>query len=83
MGLKDKCPIRIDLGMFEWLIWYPENLPEWCSTAELIAAGYNIDADYKSMYTMDDLINVRGEDLNEFYLRNHDAVKRSLAKDRK
>lgn len=78
MGLKDQCPIRIDLGLFEWLIWYPEEFPEWCSTEELNAAGYNIDTDYKSMYTMDDLIEGRGEDLDQFYLRNHDVVQRTL-----
>lgn len=82
MGLKDKCPIRIDLGLFEWLIWYPEDFPEWCSVPELRAAGYNIDADYNSMYTMDDLIACRNEDLNEFYLRNHDAVQRTLVNER-
>lgn len=83
MGLKDKCPIRIDLGLFEWLIWYQEELPEWCSIAELIAGGYNIDANYQSLYTLDDLMAVRDENLDAFYLRNHDAVQRTLANERK
>lgn len=83
MGIKDKCPIRIDLGLFEWLIWYPEEFPEWCSAEELIAAGYNIDSGYRSLYTMDDLKACRAEDLDEFYLRNHDVTQRTLTQERK
>lgn len=79
MGVKDQCPIRIDLGLFEWAIWYPEEFPEWCSAAELTAAGYNIDTEYNSLYSIDDLLEVRGEDLDQFYLRNHDVVQRTLA----
>lgn len=81
MGIKDQCKIRIDYGLFEWLIWYPNDLPEWCTTAELITAGYNIDCNYQSSMTIEQLIESRDEDCSEFYLRNHYAVERAIEKE--
>lgn len=82
MGIKDQCPIRIDFGLFEWLIWYPEEFPEWCSADELTAGGYNIDTSYKSLYSVEDLMVARGEDIDAFYLRNHDVMHRTLRNER-
>uniref|UniRef100_A0A182JRH9 Protein UBASH3A homolog n=1 Tax=Anopheles christyi TaxID=43041 RepID=A0A182JRH9_9DIPT len=74
LGLKDTLPICIEPGLFEWLAWYQDGLPEWLSPNELIAADYNIATDYKPLTTVDDLKEHFHEKLNEFYCRNSDTA---------
>lgn len=78
LGLKDKIKIRIEYGLFEWLIWYPEELPEWLTKDELTAANYNIDMDYVSMYTREQLKAATTENSHEFYKRNSSVVEQIL-----
>lgn len=78
MGLKDKIKIRIEYGLFEWLIWYPDELPEWLTKDELTAANYNIDMDYVSMYSREQLKAANTENSHEFYKRNSSVVEQLL-----
>lgn len=71
LGIRDKCKIRIEYGIFEWMIWYPEECPDWCTKEELSAANYNIDMDYVSHYTKDQLKAATKENCEDFYHRNH------------
>lgn len=78
LGIKDKVKIRIEYGLFEWMIWYPEEMPDWCTKEELSAAGYNIDMDYGTVVTRDQLKAAKKESCQEFYQRNHNAVEQIL-----
>lgn len=78
LGLKDKIKIRIEFGLFEWMIWYPDEMPEWLTKDELIAAKYNIDMEYVSMYTRDQLKAANTESSHEFYKRNFSVVEQVL-----
>lgn len=78
LGLKDKIKIRIEYGLFEWMIWYPDELPEWLTKDELTAANYNIDMDYVSMYTREQLKAANTENSHEFYKRNSSVVEQVL-----
>ncbi|XP_065095903.1 ecdysteroid-phosphate phosphatase isoform X2 [Ochlerotatus camptorhynchus] len=70
LGLKDSHPIHVEPGLFEWLAWYQEGLPEWMSNEELVAADYNIVMDYDPLTKVDDLKLRLQEGLEEFYQRN-------------
>ncbi|XP_052891351.1 protein UBASH3A homolog isoform X2 [Anopheles moucheti] len=74
LGLKATLPICIEPGLFEWLAWYQDGIPEWLSNEELIAADYNIATDYKPMTTAEDLKEQFHEKLSEFYCRNSDIA---------
>uniref|UniRef100_A0A182QEM2 Ecdysteroid-phosphate phosphatase n=1 Tax=Anopheles farauti TaxID=69004 RepID=A0A182QEM2_9DIPT len=74
LGVKSTVPICIEPGLFEWLAWYQDGMPEWLSSEELIAADYNIDAAYEPVTTVTDLIEQFHEKLGEFYCRNSNVA---------
>lgn len=77
-GISEKIPIRIEPALFEWLIWYVNNYPDWMSDNELIAAGYNIDKLYKPIISRDDLQNNMKETCDQYYSRTCSVVKNAL-----
>ena len=62
-------PIAIEPGLFEWLAWYPDSLPDWMSIEELQEAGYNIKPDYKQFVRTEELHD-RRESTEQFYMRS-------------
>ncbi|XP_040154603.1 protein UBASH3A homolog isoform X3 [Anopheles arabiensis] len=74
LGLKATVPICIEPGLFEWLAWYQDGLPEWLTPDELLAADYNIDTAYKPLSSPGLLRENFHEKLNEFYCRNSNAA---------
>ncbi|XP_061497715.1 ecdysteroid-phosphate phosphatase isoform X1 [Anopheles gambiae] len=74
LGLKATVPICIEPGLFEWLAWYQDGLPEWLTPDELLAADYNIDTAYKPLSSPGLLREHFHEKLNEFYCRNSNAA---------
>lgn len=61
--------IKIEPGLFEWLVWYPECLPDWMTAEELINAGYNIDETYQPFVSEKELRDSK-ETCEQFYLRS-------------
>ncbi|XP_055586453.1 ecdysteroid-phosphate phosphatase isoform X2 [Uranotaenia lowii] len=70
LGIKETHAIHVEPGLFEWLAWYQEGLPDWLSKEDLCSAGYNIVMDYEPLTKIDDLKEKLQESLDEFYLRN-------------
>lgn len=81
--MKNSMNIRIDPGLFEWMAWYPDEMPEWCTGQELIAANYNIDLNYVPTMTAKDLQASVKESCEEFYHRNQLVVENILNDNRK
>lgn len=69
LGIKDTLKIRIEPGLFEWLIWYPDSLPTFFTEDELISFGYNIDRDYSPIITKE-VLSERHESCELFYSRS-------------
>ena len=46
LGALD-LPIHVEPGLFEWLAWYQDAMPDFMSDTELAEAGYNIDLSHK------------------------------------
>ena len=47
LGALD-LPIHVEPGLFEWLAWYQDAMPDFMSDTELAEAGYNIELSYKA-----------------------------------
>lgn len=74
LGLKESRPINVEPGLFEWMAWYQDGLPEWMSKEELTAADYNITMEYEPLSKAEDLKGKQQEGLEEFYQRNSDVT---------
>lgn len=77
LGIAKKVQINIEPGLFEWLVWYPDSIPEWLTIEELLAAGYNICKDYKPFVSVDELEDGR-ESCEQFYHRSSFVTKSAL-----
>lgn len=77
-GKREELKIKIEPGLFEWLVWYPDNVPEWMAPEELAAEGYNIDLSYEPFVNRTELIESR-ETCEQFYLRSHFVTQSVLA----
>lgn len=69
LGIANEMQINIEPGLFEWLVWYPESIPDWMTSEELIKAGFNICRDYKPFVNVSELTDCR-ESCEEFYNRS-------------
>lgn len=65
----DDVKIKIEPGLFEWLLWYPDGLPNWMTSGELTAAGYNIDLDYRP-FIAEEVLKDSQESCEKFYARS-------------
>ncbi|CAF0954257.1 unnamed protein product [Brachionus calyciflorus] len=76
MGLKDKVPIRIEIGLFELLSWqmYVPNKYPWIDKINLKNFGYNIDIHYKPFIVYENL--KRDETIYDYYQRSHYVAKK-------
>lgn len=77
LGVQENTPINIEPGLFEWLVWYPDSLPDWMTVEELIQAGYNIKQDYTPVVAVSELEDAR-ENCEQFYLRSSLVVQNVL-----
>jgi len=71
MGLQDKVTISLEPGLFEWLAWYQNAMPDWMTPEELSEAGFNVDLRYKPYISADELRDSPQESCEEYYTRNY------------
>lgn len=50
---KASCKLNIEAGLFENNNLYPHLHPKWVSRNEFLNAGFNVDMEYKSFYTQE------------------------------
>lgn len=80
LRLNGKHKLHVEPGLFEWMAWYPDGVPDWCTVDELIEARYHIEKDYEPMLTGTNLNTVIKETSEEFYNRNHECLLKILEK---
>ncbi|CAG9813823.1 unnamed protein product [Phaedon cochleariae] len=69
LGRRADVRIRVEPGLFEWTVWYPDGPPDWMTTQELIEGGYNIDDSYEPLVNVKELKEAK-ESCEQFYLRS-------------
>uniref|UniRef100_A0A6V7KU52 SH3 domain-containing protein n=1 Tax=Bracon brevicornis TaxID=1563983 RepID=A0A6V7KU52_9HYME len=72
-GLGSSIPMKVEPGFIEWLAWYPNGLPTWMGSEELVKAGFNIDRNYEPIVKIDDL--PARENAAQYYERSHELIK--------
>ncbi|XP_044727995.1 protein UBASH3A homolog isoform X2 [Chrysoperla carnea] len=77
MKVNKDMKIAIEPGLFEWLAWYSDMLPDWMTIDELNAAGYNIRDDYVPFITNEELIDSR-ESCEQFYFRSSFVTQKAI-----
>ncbi|KAL9892049.1 protein UBASH3A homolog isoform X2 [Glossina fuscipes] len=79
-GLKliGKTHIKLEPGLFEWMAWYPEGVPDWLTKDELTEANFTIDHDYQPFMTISTLNEAIKETTEDFYTRNYQVLKKII-----
>ncbi|KAK9302435.1 hypothetical protein QLX08_005579 [Tetragonisca angustula] len=75
-GLDLNIPMKIEPGLIEWLAWYPNGVPIWMTSEELITAGFNIDKNYDPIIKAKDL--PLKENAAQYYERSYELIKRII-----
>ncbi|XP_075148614.1 ecdysteroid phosphate phosphatase isoform X2 [Haematobia irritans] len=78
LKLTGRHKIKLEPGLFEWMAWYPEGVPDWLSKDELKAANYNVDSDYQPLVTVNNLNESIKETTEEFYTRNYEVLRKII-----
>jgi ubiquitin-associated SH3 domain-containing protein len=79
MGLREAVKINIEPGLFEWLFWHRDSIPDCFTNEEALKLGYNVNPDYKPIVTAKELTDNQ-ETCGQFYNRNY-VVSRKVAKE--
>jgi len=69
LGIADRMKINIEPGLFEWLAWYQDGMPNWMNSVELMSAGFNIESCYKPYISSEELADTQ-ETCQQFFIRN-------------
>lgn len=78
MGMED-LTLNIEYGLFEWIGFYKNNLPQWL-TEEMAGKTFNINQNYESIISREEYQNSNSETLDEIYDNNSRVTKEILAK---
>lgn len=69
MGLAKEIKMNLECGLFEWLGWYQNAMPDFMTPEEMNDAGYNIELSYKPFISLLQLQDTE-ESCEEHYSRN-------------
>ncbi|XP_076243229.1 ecdysteroid phosphate phosphatase isoform X2 [Calliopsis andreniformis] len=75
-GLDSNIPMKIEPGLIEWLAWYPNGVPVWMTSEELMKAGFNIDKCYNPIVKTKEL--PLKESAAQYYERSYELIKRII-----
>ena len=75
-GLDSNIPMKIEPGLIEWLAWYPNGVPVWMTSEELIGAGFNVDESYEPVIKTKEL--PLRENAAQYYERSYELIKQII-----
>ncbi|KZC13855.1 Ubiquitin-associated and SH3 domain-containing protein B [Dufourea novaeangliae] len=75
-GLDSNIPMKVEPGLIEWLAWYPNGVPVWMTSDELIKAGFNIDKSYNPVIKAKEL--PLKENAAQYYERSYELIKQII-----
>ena len=68
---------KLYLGLFEWLAWYQDAMPDFMTDSEFAQAGYNIQLSYKPYIGEDELRDTQVQGIY-LYIRVSFKIKNSI-----
>lgn len=77
LQLDRALPIALEPGLFEWLAWYQDSLPQFMTPEEMEEAGFFLKKDHQFMISFDELSD-RRESAEQYYGRSHYLVQCAL-----
>lgn len=75
-GLESDVPIKVEPDFIEWLAWYPNGIPVWMTSEELLKAGFNVDANYDPIVKTKEL--PLKENSVQYYERSYELIKKVI-----
>lgn len=78
LELNHQVPINIEPGLFEFLQWYQDELPDFLSPDHLKESGFNVNTTYQPYVPVTAFKDLVTENLTEFYQRNSLVVENAL-----
>ncbi|XP_029660286.1 protein UBASH3A homolog [Formica exsecta] len=75
-GFESDIPIKVEPGLIEWLAWYPNGIPVWMTSEELVKAGFNVDLDYDPIVKAKEL--PPKENAAQYYERSYELIKKII-----
>lgn len=70
LGVNGEIQICIEPGLFEWLAWYQDGIPQFYTPQELKDLGFNVNTEYEPIISIDQLKQFMDENMSELYKRN-------------
>lgn len=78
LNSRHKFKIKLEPGLFEWMAWYPDGVPDWLSKPELLEADCNVDTNYDPFMSVSKLNDCIKETTEEFYTRNYETARKII-----
>lgn len=70
LEIEQSIPICLEPGLFEWLAWYQDSMPQFLSPSEMLDAGFRLREHHQYFIDFSELCD-RRESAEQYYMRSH------------
>lgn len=70
LDVEEQVAIAYEPGLFEWLAWYQDSMPQFMTFGELQEAGFRMRQDHQYIVAFSELSD-RKETSEQYYIRSH------------
>jgi ubiquitin-associated SH3 domain-containing protein len=70
LEIEQSIPISLEPGLFEWLAWYQDSMPQFLAPSEMLDAGFRLREQHQYFIDFSELCD-RRESAEQYYMRSH------------
>lgn len=70
LEIEHTVPICLEPGLFEWLAWYQDSMPQFLTLSEMLDTGFRLQKDHQYFIDFSELSD-RRESAEQYYMRSH------------
>ncbi|EFX80352.1 hypothetical protein DAPPUDRAFT_318481 [Daphnia pulex] len=70
LEIEQSIPISLEPGLFEWLAWYQDSMPQFLTPSEMLDAGFRLREQHQYFIDFSELCD-RRESAEQYYMRSH------------
>lgn len=70
LEIEHSVPICLEPGLFEWLVWYQDSMPQFMTPSEMLDAGFRLRENHQYFIDFSELSD-RRESAEQYYMRSH------------